>query len=190
MFDLPLVAVFSWIVYGVYWVLSARTVKKDSQRQKKWWDSLAARLIIILLVALFPWYRIFGTRAGSLFLPANTLPRSIVGFVLCEFGIACAVWARWHLGRNWSPSPSVKEGHELVTSGPYAFVRHPIYTGILTGLLGTSILCGIQWILVASFVAVAFIARIPSEEALMSQQFPDKYLEYKTGTKRLIPLIW
>ncbi len=190
MYHLPLIVAFSWIVYGAYWMLSARSVKKDRERQRKWWDSFAIRLVLIFLIALVPWHRFLATTIGSMFLPANTLAVSITGFILSECGIAFAIWARWHLGRNWSSGPALKEGHELVTSGPYAFVRHPIYTGLLTALLGTSILCGIQWILVLLFIATAFIVRMPREESLMMQQFPNEYPEYSQRTRKLVPFVW
>ncbi len=190
MFDLPLIVALSWILYGAYWILSATTVKRDRERHRKRWDSFAVRLFIILVIAFVPWHRVPVPKISSLFVPATTGVARITGFVLSECGIAFAIWARWHLGRNWSSGPSVKEGHELITSGPYAYVRHPIYSGLLAALLGTSILCGIQWILVLSFVGYAFVVRIPREEDLMMQLFPGTYPEYKRRTKKLIPFVW
>ncbi len=76
-------------------------------------------------------------------------------------------------GRNWSSIPSVKEGHELVTSGSYQFVRHPIYTGILLAAFGSALVVGLSWFIVFAFVCFIFIARVNVEERLMMEQFPD-----------------
>jgi protein-S-isoprenylcysteine O-methyltransferase len=112
-----------------------------------------------------------------------------IGSMLCVAGIALAIWARLHLGRNWSPAPALKEGHELVTSGPYRLVRHPIYTGILTALLGSS-LVSIAALIALVVVGAMFIWRVGAEEKLMMQQFPNEYPQYKRNTRALIPYVW
>ncbi len=127
-------------------------------------------------------FRVFDYR-----LPAGV---QALGAVLCVAGIAFAIWARWHLGRNWSATPSIKEGHELVASGPYRFVRHPIYTGIILALLGSALTNSVIWVAFFIIFTINFIARIPIEERYMLQLFPGEYPEYKKRTKALIPFVW
>jgi protein-S-isoprenylcysteine O-methyltransferase len=116
-------------------------------------------------------------------------------------GVACAIlaisaltillWARVTLGRNWSGRIVLKEGHELVTSGPYAYVRHPIYSGFILLIFATAL----QFASLASFVGfliflAIFLWRTYREDALMSKTFPAEYPAYKARTKRLIPWVW
>jgi protein-S-isoprenylcysteine O-methyltransferase Ste14 len=124
----------------------------------------------------------------------SPFPRSTatdaLGIALCATGIGIAIWARWYLGRNWSVRPSLKEDHDLVTGGPYRFVRHPIYTGLILALLGTAIVTGLtSWIVLVLLTAV-FVARIPVEERIMMKAFPDAYPAYRGRTHALIPAIW
>jgi protein-S-isoprenylcysteine O-methyltransferase Ste14 len=85
----------------------------------------------------------------------------------------------------------VQEGHELVTSGPYRIVRHPIYAGILVALLGSALVNNVGWFVVFVLIGATFVWRINREERYMAQLFPEEYLEYKKRTvKKLIPLVW
>ena len=105
-------------------------------------------------------------------------------------GIGFAISARYHLGRNWSGVPSVKEGHELVTSGPYKLVRHPIYTGILLAALGSALAGSLIGLFVLVFGTIVFLRRIKREEKIMVELFPNEYPAYKVRTKKLIPYLW
>ncbi len=181
-----------WLVFLAYWAFSAIGVKRDIRR-RAWLPSIAFRIVVALIVLLL-------LRASALRRLAHSLPRvriipanpiiELFGVALCALGIAFAIWARWHLGRNWSAAPALKEGHELVTSGPYARVRHPIYTGMLTAALGTALTIG--GVALIAFVAccVTFLWRVPVEERLMQQQFPDDYPAYRAQTKALIPFVF
>jgi protein-S-isoprenylcysteine O-methyltransferase Ste14 len=105
-------------------------------------------------------------------------------------GLAVALWARVILGRNWSGVVTLKEGHELVERGPYRFVRHPIYTGILTMFFATALVQGH----VAGFAGVllmfaSFWIKLSREEKLMLQQFPERYAAYQHRAKRIIPFV-
>jgi protein-S-isoprenylcysteine O-methyltransferase Ste14 len=86
--------------------------------------------------------------------------------------------------------PSVQENHELVTSGPYHFVRHPIYTGMLVALFGSALVGGTLWLLYFVAVCAMFVWRVGVEEKFMTETFPQKYPEYKKRTKALIPFMW
>jgi protein-S-isoprenylcysteine O-methyltransferase Ste14 len=109
---------------------------------------------------------------------------------LTAAGLLFTVWARVHLGRNWSGTITVKEEHALITSGPYAVVRHPIYTGLLTALLASALAVG-NWRAMIGFV-IAFAAlwrKLRLEESWMQETFGDSYVAYKARVRALIPYI-
>jgi len=176
--------IFFWAVFLAYWTYSAWHAKKVAHRDLAGvWVRYAGALIVILLIIFLP---------SSFHIPfgAHTVTAMMIGTILCAAGIAFAICARWHLGRNWSALPSIQEGHELVTSGPYRFVRHPIYTGMITALLGSALATSVAWFIIFLFIGATFVWRIDREERFMMQLFPDGYPEYKKRTKKLIPLVW
>jgi protein-S-isoprenylcysteine O-methyltransferase Ste14 len=180
-----------WLVFVAYWVISSLRVKRDLSHHGSLWVSVGIRLLIafaIVLLLRLPLAREVVQNGMYGFLSIHPAIKA-VGAVFCAVGVAIAIWARANLGANWSGRPATKEGHELVTSGPYRFVRHPIYSGMLLAMLGTCLISGIPGLLV--FVAFSAIAiyRIVVEERLMMQLFADKYLEYRKHTKALIPHI-
>lgn len=105
-------------------------------------------------------------------------------------GVAFAIWARIHLCRNWSPAPAMKENHELITSGPYQFVRHPIYTGMIVAALGSALAINNFFWLMLIIAVLIFVSRINKEEKFMLRLFPDQYPGYKKRTKALVPFVW
>jgi protein-S-isoprenylcysteine O-methyltransferase Ste14 len=112
-----------------------------------------------------------------------------MGVILFIFGLCLAVWARIHLGRNWGMPMTQKDEPELVTSGPYRLVRHPIYSGILLAILGTSLATNTYWLIAASVMGVYFIYCAKVEEKLLAAAFPTTYPSYRTSTKMLIPFL-
>lgn len=113
-----------------------------------------------------------------------------VGVWLCVAGIGFAVWARVYLGRNWGMPMSLRQGHELVTSGPYAYVRHPIYTGLMLAMIGSAVTEGLLWLLLFAFYFAYFLVGARTEEKMMVAQFPDAYPAYRRRTKMLIPFVF
>ena len=105
-------------------------------------------------------------------------------------GASFGVWARFTIGTNWSVDVTLKEDHELIERGPYALVRHPIYTALFTMLLGTAIAYG-QYENVVIFVAavVIFTIKMRAEEHLMTEAFPDQYPEYRRRVKAIVPFL-
>lgn len=181
-----------WFVFALYWLISAMDVKRDvrsgiARRGRSF--SLVRIIIAVSLASMFPTIitKVLGRTVHS--------PRDVdlryAGVALTLAGLSFAIWARYHLGRNWSGHPSLKEGHELVTSGPYDLVRHPIYTGMLTASLG-SMLGTVQafWLYFFVIMSIAFVYRIHVEEAIMMNTFPDTYPSYRKRTKALIPFVW
>lgn len=186
---IPFAAVkWSWIVFAVFWVLAAFVQKRNARRQTV--GSRVMQMSIILLL-LLP-FSIEAQRVGLLYrhLYPNLLAVHYFGVLLLWLGLGFAVWARFVLGRNWSGIVTVKEGHTLITSGPYAWVRHPIYTGILLALLGTAVTLGTILNLVeVPVVAFALWLKLRTEEKFMSETFGEQYTAYRQQAKALIPYV-
>jgi protein-S-isoprenylcysteine O-methyltransferase Ste14 len=105
-------------------------------------------------------------------------------------GLLFAIWAREHLGRNWSHSVTIKQGHELITTGPYTVVRHPIYTGILTGFLGMAIaISQVRGFIAFVLVCLALWIKLRIEEQWMGSQFGEAYATYAHQTAALVPYL-
>ena len=185
----PYVAVkWIWIVFGVFWLLAAFAQKRTVRRQ-----SSSSRLfqVAIILLAVLPFHA-FGGRLEILrqhFLP-NAPGIRIVGALLVLAGCGFAVWARFILGTNWSGTVTVKENHVLITRGPYAWVRHPIYTGVLLALLGNAVVGGkIAYLLAVGAVMLAFWLKLRIEEKFMLETFGQQYATYKQHVKALVPYV-
>jgi protein-S-isoprenylcysteine O-methyltransferase Ste14 len=177
-----------WIAFLGFWVISARHVKRTVRRERSLASGLGMMVIFAVLVALS---RIPGLAPvlRRPWLPESPIVAALAA-VLCIGGVALAIMARRALGANWSAQPSLQEGHELVTSGPYRHVRHPIYTGILLAILGSVLTAAAMWLVLFVAAIAVFVYRIKVEEALMRQQFPDRYPAYQERTRALIPLVW
>ena len=174
-----------WLAGVLYWILSATGNKATVYRTNPKWR-------IIALVALFLMFVLFGAFPRYfyqyLYFPTDAIRGA--GVAVCAFGVGFAIWARRTLGTNWSGNPTIKEGHELIEAGPYRLVRHPIYTGILIGVLGTGIgSARVFNLYVFGVSAVGFWIKLKVEETLMRRQFPQAYPEYMKRTKALIPFI-
>ena len=177
-----------WILFAVIWLLAAFATKKSVYRES---GAQRLRYIIPLLLG---WFLLAKGHRLSDPLNHRVIPRlealAWIGAGLCIAGLAFCVWARFTLGRNWSGVVTFKGGHELITSGPYALVRHPIYTGLLTMFVATVIVLGhIAGIIAIPFVIVSFWVKLRSEENLMLKKFPNEYAAYQRRVKRIIPFI-
>lgn len=175
-----------WILFYSYWAISAIGVKK-SVRGRPWLESACLRILLAIIALVL--FRVFHVFVRVPVRSSNSIADG-VGVCLCLAGQGFAVWARRHLGRNWGIPMSLKEGHELITTGPYRYLRHPIYTGILLAMLGSSIAVGRVWLVVLMVVGLFLIYSARTEEQLMMQAFPREYPEYKKKTKALIPFVW
>jgi protein-S-isoprenylcysteine O-methyltransferase Ste14 len=181
----------SWITFEAYWLISAARTKK-SLRVNRSWTAVYALLVLIVLVAVILIARIYGVRSLRQFASVGIIDPvfSIAGLVLCALGLGFAAWARAYLGKNWGMPMSVRQDAELVMTGPYRFIRHPIYSGILLAMLGSALVAGILWLIVFVLFGTYFVLSARAEERLMTRQFPDQYPEYKSRTKALIPFIY
>jgi len=153
-----------------------------------------ARQIVVTALLYLCMVLIFAARRLGLRVPLTpqTPVLGVLGDALTIAGVAFAIWARVVLGRNWSGAiVSIREGQGLVQSGPYAIVRHPIYTGILTALIGTVLTLGTlaAWLGVLAAL-VAFLIRVDIEDKMMAAEFGAAHAAYRARTKRLIPFVW
>ena len=112
-----------------------------------------------------------------------------LGLVLFAGGLGVAIWARLHIGRNWGTPMSRKDDPDLVTSGPYHLVRHPIYSGVIVAGVGTAVALSWSWLIAVGLAGVYFIYSATIEERTLTEQFPDAYPAYRHATKMLVPWI-
>lgn len=177
-----------WIALAIYWVVSARQVKRAKKREGRFAFWLRVGLLVVIFEFLFsPWGRIGWL--GARFVPERRFVSSI-GLAVEIVGVGLAAWARYCLGANWSGSVTLKEGHELISAGPYKRIRHPIYTGIAVGLAGTAIVIG-EWRGVLAFVAifVAHFTKARKEEAWLSREFGAAFEAQRARTGMFLPKI-
>src|SRR6202790_2723131 len=175
-----------WVLFAVYWAVSALNSKKTKRRET---GPQRLAYILPLVVAAILLSR---PRAPRGWLGARLLPFSSaiewLGVALVAAGIAIAFWARWHLGANWSGTVTLKENHELIRSGPYRSIRHPIYTGILLALLGTAVQIGQVRSFLAFVVAwLCFYFKARREESFLSEEFGERFAEHIGRTGMFLP---
>jgi protein-S-isoprenylcysteine O-methyltransferase Ste14 len=175
-----------WIAWVAYWWLSARWTKANERRESA--RSRASHVVPLMIAAVLLAQQPIAILAARL-LPWSQLVYG-VGTAMVVVGLLFCVWARVHLGRNWSASVTVKQGHELVQSGPYAIVRHPIYTGLLLALLGTAVARGdVQGFVAVVVAAAALWRKLRLEEQWMQETFGEVYDGYRTRVAALIPYV-
>ena len=176
-----------WIVLMTVWALGALRASPAVRRQPV--RSRTAYVLLLVAASLVMWRRPFGL-LGERFVPHTELV-GWIGAGVALLGIAVAIAARVFLGRHWSGSVTVKKDHELIRRGPYAVVRHPIYSGILLGLVGTAIAVGeVRELIGVALFAIGFRVKSLTEEQFMEEEFGGEYREYKRRVKALIPLVW
>jgi len=187
----PGLAFVPWLVFGVIWGVGAlstkRTVQREGPRQML---TYRPPLTLGCILLFTPW----GTRTlpalAHAFWPADATS-GLVGLALSCAGIGFAIWARVHLGKYWSGAITLKEGHKLITSGPYGLARHPIYTGITLSALGSAIAIGdVSAFIGFSLIVGAFVWKLMHEERLMAQTFGEEHAQYRARVKRLVPGVW
>ena len=177
-----------WLVFVAIWVLAAistkRTVYRETRAQRlRYWVLLVIAYVLLLYGRRLPY-------PLNLDIVPQAATTAWAAAVLCVIGLGFAIWARVTLGRNWSGMVTLKEEHELVERGPYRFVRHPIYTGILTMFFATALARGHLSGFVGTLLMFAsFWIKLREEEKLMLQQFPERYADYRRRAKCIIPFV-
>jgi protein-S-isoprenylcysteine O-methyltransferase Ste14 len=177
-----------WLSYMAYWKVMSRNVKETERRESA--PSRIARMISLVCAATL----LLLPSVPLRWLNERFLPLSAMcfwsGAAVTAGGLLFSVWARRHLGTNWSQAVTVKEGHELITSGPYALVRHPIYTGLLLAFVGCAVARG-EWrgLLAAALVFDALWRKLRLEEKWMREQFGESYAAYCREVAALVPYV-
>lgn len=177
-----------WIAFILYWRIKAADTKTSQRLEAAATQILRALTFLIVIVVL-----------STTFIPLPGLYRQLwpsglwsfwIGAAVTVTGLLFAIWARLHLGRNWSQAVTIKQGHELITTGPYSLVRHPIYTGILTGFLGTAIaLSQVRGVICFVLIFLVLWAKLRKEEEWMRSEFGESYTAYAHRTAALVPYL-
>jgi protein-S-isoprenylcysteine O-methyltransferase Ste14 len=180
--------VLLWWAWLVYWLAAAGWTKTT-----RWRESAASRATYTLAAPTALWLlgpaRLLPAILHQRIFPASPL-LAWLGAAVTAAGLGFNIWARLHLGRNWSGAVTVKEDHELVRTGPYRRIRHPIYTGIILALVGTAVTLGERrGLLALVVVTLALIRKLRLEEARMSETFPD-YAAYRRESAALFPFLY
>jgi protein-S-isoprenylcysteine O-methyltransferase Ste14 len=176
-----IVIVVSWIIFWIYWLAASAGVKTG---QTQWVRFAGVRVILIVVLVLLARVKAFH---GHAVIHSPWLAG--VGLAMFVLGLALAVWARRYLGRNWGMPMSRKNDPELVTTGPYHTVRHPIYSGLILAMAGTAIAVSLYWLAATVVLGAYFVYSATVEEHNMAASFPDTYPDYKRHTKMLIPFL-
>jgi len=177
-----------WIGYLIYWWTMAVNVKVTLRTESPL--SRIARSVSMMLAALL----LILPKWPFLFLDLNFLPQSNLSFwagsAITAGGLGFSIWARLFLGKNWSQAVTIKADHKLITSGPYALVRHPIYTGLLFGIAGTALALG-RWrgVIAVLLVFTVLLHKLRMEEKWLAEQFGEPYKLYCGKVSAIIPFL-
>jgi len=179
-----------WLLWLMYWGISALRVK-PAMRVESRASRLGRHVLLVILAALL--LRRYAWLNGS-FLNERFVPDQMwivwLGFGVTVIGLAFTCWARVVLGQNWSGTVQLKQDHELIVRGPYSFVRHPIYTGVLVAFFGTALAIG-EWhaLIGVALLAVAFWRKLRLEERWLCELFGEPYRNYMRHVKALVPWV-
>jgi len=178
---IDLVIGFGWLAFWGYWLASAIGVKSGRTR---WRRFAGIRVVIALIVLLLLRVRAF--RGHAMHDPWL----AGLGVALFVMGLTLAIWARVFLGRNWGAPMSEKDNPELVTTGPYRWIRNPIYSGLILAMIGTATAVSVSWLAVVALLGGYFVYSAFMEQRFMIARFPDTYPAYQRSTKMLIPFVF
>ena len=176
-----------WVVFATYWFISAMRVKVTAERQSLR-SALAHRIPLGCSYVLLAARHLPPPLNWPV--PAPSDGARAMGDLFCVLGLFVTLWARSTLAGNWSGDVTFKQGHELIRTGPYRFVRHPIYTGLLAMCLGTALALGqFRGWLALSLMTAAFWIKLKQEERLMLRHFPNDYPAYQKQVKAIVPFV-
>lgn len=182
MYVIDIVISVSWVAFWIYWLVASLGVKSGRTR---WGRFAGSRVVIILVLLVGARLKFF---KGHHTVVTNPLLQGI-GLVLVLLGLGLAIWARVYLGRNWGMPMTEKADPELVTTGPYGTIRHPIYSGLILALIGTTVAVSLYWLIAVAVLGGYFIYSAVMEERYMAGKFPETYPRYQHETKMLIPYL-
>ena len=171
-----------WSAFWIYWIAVAFTARRG---RTSWSREARIRVAILVVVAVLIRLRVFRGHPQQ-----SDALRAGVGLALFAAGLAFAIWARLHIGRNWGTPMSRKDEPELVTTGPYRLVRHPIYAGILTAGIGTALALNWTWLIAVALAGIYFVYSATVEERFLTDELPNSYPQYKRSTKMIVPFVF
>ena len=184
--DLLILSACAWVIWSAYWFIAAQSV--NAAKSSEGWLLRMQHLVPLAVGFLLIFHGGRSFIYGRLH-HANWL--SLAGLALTVLGLLFAVWGRFHLGRYWSGIITLKEGHELIRSGPYRLVRHPLYTGFLLAVLGSALTAGTADALAGFLlILIAYLIKVRREEAVLSREFGDQYVRFKREVAALCPFVY
>lgn len=185
--DIPITIVrAAWGVLLAVWLIFMFTNKRTSERDRPasqvWYRSSTVLSYLLMFTSVF-WVGVLGEQ----WIARGPVEES-VGATLTGIGTGLAIWARLSIGRNWSGVVTVKEEHQLVRIGPYAWIRHPIYTGLITAMIGTAFI-NRHWagIVAVLMMTAGFVFKSRIEERYMIRTFGSQYEEYRAHSGAFLP---
>lgn len=170
-----------WLAFWVYWLTAAVGVKTGRSQWQRYIGFRAVIAIVVVTLLRIPQLRGHDTHDPLL---------GAIGVPIFVLGLALAVWARIYLGRNWGSPMSEKDDPELVTTGPYRWIRNPIYSGIILAMVGTAIAVSVEWLVIAALLGGFFVYSAFMEQRFLETRFPDSYPAYRRTTKMLVPFVF
>ncbi len=175
-----------WIVFVLYWLVGALNTRRTVSK-----ESFISRFGILFLevvgfVLVFADFAGIGVLRRHIFEQTDAI--AIVGVVLTWIGIGIALWARWHLGQNWSARVTLKEDHQLISTGPYAYFRHPIYSGLILASIGGAVTID-RWrcAIGLALIVLGYCIKAKKEESMLTAQFGDAFKDHCRRTGFLLP---
>jgi len=176
----------AWAVFLFYWLVSARKLKKVKQREA--YGERLGEIAFMTAAYTFVFNGIFGHGwLGRRFLPVSDAIGE-TGFLITVIGVALAIWARSNLGENWSATVTLKEGHELILSGPHRYIRHPVYTGMLVAFAGSVLALGEFRGFISFAIAItSFYLKARKEERFLTQEFGEIFNDHVRRTGMFLP---
>lgn len=180
----------AWLLFFIFWIFGAFQTKKANRQEsilKRFLWYYFPLIIAGLLLGPGEWF-------GHTWLRENFVEHTdlvgIIGASIAWLGTLLACWSRFLLGKNWSVSVQLKKDHELIKTGPYKIIRHPIYTAILLLFLGNVIIVGdYRGILALVIVFISLWRKLKLEERWLAENFGENYIQFKAKTQALFPLI-
>lgn len=167
-----------WLAFWVYWLAAAGSSRRSISGQRRFGGVTVIATLVLLR------FLVSGKHDHS-----HVQALAIVGAVLFLAGLGVAVWARLHLGTNWGTPMSQRAEPDLITTGPYRHVRHPIYSGLILAFVGTSLAESLIGLAVTALLAAYFYWSATVEERNLTTAFPTAYPAYQARTKKLIPFL-
>jgi len=173
-----------WALFWLAWLAAALTAKRATQSRMRQFVGVRVALFVILVLIGRS-----GAFKGHHSIVSNPFLQGI-GMGLFLTGLGLALWARVDLGRNWGTPMSERVDAQLVTTGPYRYIRNPIYSGVILAAVGTGVAVSLFWLVAVVLVGAYFIYSATVEEHIMERLFPNDYPAYKRSTKMLIPFMF